>query len=119
MDDFDPAEPAGNNNEDDMTSTNDAELMKLAWRDEKAAPEILAYKDDLLARVMEQVAFQVGLLPEFLGDSFEVVWHRFVLLSYLYHKDCVSISMPLQACPSPALILRICFVYAFAEVRSL
>jgi hypothetical protein len=61
MDDFDPAEPAGNNNEDDMTSTSDAELMKLAWRDEKGAPEILAYKDDLLARVMEQVAFQVGI----------------------------------------------------------
>lgn len=59
MDDYDAAGSSGRSAEDQFASTNDAELLKLAWRNEKAAPEILPFEEELLQRVQEQVVFQV------------------------------------------------------------
>lgn len=42
-----------------MLSTTDVELLKRAWRNEKAAPEILPFQSDLIARVREQIELMV------------------------------------------------------------
>lgn len=43
-----------------MLSTTDVELLKRAWRNEKAAPEILPFQSDLIARVREQIELMVA-----------------------------------------------------------
>lgn len=42
-----------------LLSTTDVELLKRAWRNEKAAPEILRFESDLIARVKEQIQLMV------------------------------------------------------------
>ncbi|KAG4400198.1 hypothetical protein GLYMA_07G011200v4 [Glycine max] len=37
-----------------LIATTDAELLKRAWRNEKAAPEILRYESDLVSRVKKE-----------------------------------------------------------------
>ncbi|CAN1356392.1 DNA replication complex GINS protein SLD5 [Linum perenne] len=38
-----------------LISTTDVELLKIAWRNEKAAPEILPYEAALIHRIKEQI----------------------------------------------------------------
>ncbi|KAG5036431.1 hypothetical protein JHK86_017271 [Glycine max] len=40
-----------------LIATTDAELLKRAWRNEKAAPEILRYESDLVSRVKKVIQF--------------------------------------------------------------
>jgi len=42
-----------------LIATTDAELLKRAWRNEKAAPEILRYESDLVSRVKKVIQFMV------------------------------------------------------------
>lgn len=42
-----------------LIATTDAELLKRAWRNEKAAPEILRYESDLVSRVKKVIQFLV------------------------------------------------------------
>ncbi|XP_057744297.1 DNA replication complex GINS protein SLD5 isoform X2 [Arachis stenosperma] len=44
-----------------LLSTTDVELLKRAWRSEKAAPEILRYDFDLVGRVTEQLQLMMDL----------------------------------------------------------
>ncbi|GAQ85666.1 hypothetical protein KFL_002480040 [Klebsormidium nitens] len=68
MDDFDLGGPSEQDDEADVASTSDGELLKRAWRDEKAAPEILPYQEELLERVKEQVEFQEELIQDSQSD---------------------------------------------------
>jgi len=42
-----------------LIATTDVELLKRAWRNEKAAPEILRYESHLISRVKEQIELMV------------------------------------------------------------
>jgi hypothetical protein len=46
---------------DALISTTDVELLKRAWRNEKAAPEILRFESDLITRVRGQIELMVTL----------------------------------------------------------
>lgn len=52
---------------DTLISTTDVELLKRAWRNEKAAPDILRFQFDLIKRVTEQIQLLVSslLFPPF------------------------------------------------------
>lgn len=43
-----------------LMSTTDAELLKTAWRNEKAAPEILQFQAQLVKRAKEQIQLMVS-----------------------------------------------------------
>ena len=45
-----------------LISTTDVELLKRAWRNEKAAPEILQYESSLVQRIKEQIELAVLFL---------------------------------------------------------
>ncbi|KAL1330704.1 DNA replication complex GINS protein SLD5 isoform X1 [Arachis ipaensis] len=47
-----------------LLSTTDVELLKRAWRSEKAAPEILRYDFDLVGRVTEQLQLMEETVEE-------------------------------------------------------
>ncbi|CAK8532562.1 unnamed protein product [Lathyrus sativus] len=47
-----------------MLSTTDVELLKRAWRNEKAAPEILPFQSDLVTRVREQIELMEETVEE-------------------------------------------------------
>ncbi|TVU17894.1 hypothetical protein EJB05_33955 [Eragrostis curvula] len=49
-------------------ATTDVELLKRAWRNEKAAPEILLFEKDLVTRVREQIQLLEETLDDF-ADS--------------------------------------------------
>ena len=44
-----------------LIQTTDVELLKRAWRQEKAAPEILKFEADLIARLTGQIELVVSL----------------------------------------------------------
>lgn len=75
MADFDLGGPSEQDEETDIVSISDGEQLKRAWKDERAAPEILAYQGELLERVKEQVEFQVG--PQF--PPFLLVCIKFII----------------------------------------
>ncbi|MED6119675.1 GINS complex subunit [Stylosanthes scabra] len=47
-----------------LLSTTDVELLKRAWRSEKAAPEILRYDTDLVSRLTEQIQLMEETVEE-------------------------------------------------------
>ncbi|CAJ2630436.1 unnamed protein product [Trifolium pratense] len=49
---------------DALISTTDVELLKRAWRNEKAAPEILRFESDLITRVREQIELMEETVEE-------------------------------------------------------
>ncbi|GAU14998.1 hypothetical protein TSUD_47930 [Trifolium subterraneum] len=49
---------------DTLISTTDVELLKRAWRNEKAAPEILRFESDLITRVREQIELMEETVEE-------------------------------------------------------
>lgn len=58
-----------------LISTTDVELLKRAWRNEKAAPEILRYQEDLVKRAKEQI--QLMVFPSYYSKtpcSFDFPW---------------------------------------------
>jgi GINS complex subunit 4 len=44
-------------------ATTDVELLKRAWRNEKAAPEILSFDSALVSRAREQIQLLVSISP--------------------------------------------------------
>ncbi|KAI4344771.1 hypothetical protein L6164_011961 [Bauhinia variegata] len=48
-----------------LISTTDVELLKTAWRNEKAAPEILRYEIDLIQRIRGQIQLMEETVDEF------------------------------------------------------
>ncbi|GLT41165.1 hypothetical protein SLA2020_152490 [Shorea laevis] len=64
-----------------LISTTDVELLKRAWRNEKASPEILPFQDDLVKRAKEQIQ-----LMEETVDEFEESGHDPLIVS-LYQMD--------------------------------
>lgn len=47
-----------------LISTTDVELLKRAWRNEKASPEILRYESNLISRVKEQIQLMEETVEE-------------------------------------------------------
>ncbi|XP_028778753.1 DNA replication complex GINS protein SLD5 isoform X2 [Neltuma alba] len=47
-----------------LLSTTDVELLKRAWRNEKAAPEILRFETDLIGRIREQIQLMEETVEE-------------------------------------------------------
>ena len=47
-------------NHETLISTTDVELLKRAWRNEKAAPEILQYESSLVQRIKEHIELASG-----------------------------------------------------------
>jgi GINS complex subunit 4 len=43
----------------DREAASDVELMRQAWRNEKAAPEVLGFEGALVRRLREQIELQV------------------------------------------------------------
>lgn len=73
---------------DTLISTTDVELLKRAWRNEKAAPDILRFQFDLIKRVTEQIQLLVSsfLFPPF---SFSLIktltpFSNFFIFIYLF-----------------------------------
>lgn len=59
-----------------LMSTTDVELLKTAWRNEKAAPEILQFQAQLVKRAREQV--QLMVLYKFQNPNFNyLLYFRF------------------------------------------
>jgi GINS complex subunit 4 len=56
-----------------LISTTDVELLKRAWRNEKAAPEILQFESSLVQRIKEQIELAVIFLFEIGNPNFLVV----------------------------------------------
>ncbi|KAK7243347.1 hypothetical protein RIF29_38140 [Crotalaria pallida] len=52
-----------------LFSTTDVELLKRAWRNEKAAPEILRFQSDLINRVTEQIQLMEETVEEKSADN--------------------------------------------------
>ncbi|PHT82133.1 hypothetical protein T459_15148 [Capsicum annuum] len=52
-----------------LLSTTDAELLKQAWRNEKAAPEILQFEAALVQRSREQIQLMEETVEEFSKNS--------------------------------------------------
>lgn len=61
-----------NGDDDDWTEdiTNDVEVLKRVWRNEKAAPEILLFETLLVERVREQISLMVR--SKYTGASWKV-----------------------------------------------
>ncbi|CAJ1950977.1 unnamed protein product [Sphenostylis stenocarpa] len=49
---------------DSLIATTDVELLKRAWRNEKAAPEILRFESHLISRVKEQIQLMEETVEE-------------------------------------------------------
>lgn len=58
-----------------LVSTPDVELLKRAWRNEKAAPEILHFQTDLIRRVIGQIQLTVFPQPEKIPKATFVCWN--------------------------------------------
>ncbi|OAY56148.1 DNA replication complex GINS protein SLD5 [Manihot esculenta] len=54
-----------------LISTTDVELLKRAWRNEKAAPEILQYESSLVQRIKEQIELVEQNVEMFEGDGID------------------------------------------------
>ncbi|KAJ9181789.1 hypothetical protein P3X46_005847 [Hevea brasiliensis] len=54
-----------------LISTTDVELLKRAWRNEKAAPEILQYESSLVQRIKEQIELAEQNVEMFEADSID------------------------------------------------
>ncbi|KAL8166755.1 hypothetical protein V2J09_008254 [Rumex salicifolius] len=54
-----------------LMGTTDAELLKRAWRNEKAAPEILQFETDLIQRSREQIQLMEDTTEEFMKSGFD------------------------------------------------
>ncbi|CAI9097026.1 OLC1v1033317C1 [Oldenlandia corymbosa var. corymbosa] len=52
-----------------LISTTDAELLKRAWRNEKAAPQILRYEAALVQRSREQIKLMEETVEEFTSSG--------------------------------------------------
>ncbi|KAH7678607.1 GINS complex subunit Sld5 protein [Dioscorea alata] len=52
-----------------IAETTDAELLKRAWRNEKAAPEILQFQAALVLRAREQIQLLEGTVEEFVENG--------------------------------------------------
>ena len=50
---------AGMDDYEMLISTTDVELLKKAWRNEKAAPEILRFESSLIQRIRGQIQLMV------------------------------------------------------------
>lgn len=57
---------SGMDDYESLISTTDAELLKRAWRNEKAAPEILRFEASLVQRSREQIQLMVPILYRYL-----------------------------------------------------
>lgn len=98
-----------------LIATTDVELLKRAWRHEKAAPEILPFQAPLVLRIREQIqlmVFPTNLNPNDLFGFRETtinlslsyrccglaakydLWHLFHALIFLNFFDCVQ-----RVCP--------------------
>lgn len=63
------AAAAATDDYDFLSSTNDAELLKRAWRTEKAAPEILQFEAGLVDRSREQIQLVEETLEELMTSG--------------------------------------------------
>ncbi|KAJ7970174.1 DNA replication complex GINS protein SLD5 [Quillaja saponaria] len=54
-----------------LISTTDVELLKRAWRNEKAAPEILQFETDLIQRIREQILLMDETVEEFTSSGID------------------------------------------------
>ncbi|KAJ4900772.1 DNA replication protein-related [Raphanus sativus] len=54
-----------------LLSTSDVELLKRAWRNEKAAPEILPYQGDLVERAKGQIELVEGNIEDYVEDGID------------------------------------------------
>ncbi|XP_077220582.1 DNA replication protein-like protein [Tasmannia lanceolata] len=55
--------------EEEIAATTDVELLKRAWRNEKAAPEILPFQQSLVQRSREQIQLLEETVEEFSGNA--------------------------------------------------
>lgn len=53
------------NDDSNILETTDVELLKKAWRNEKASPEILRFQSDLVQRAREQIQLLEGTMDDF------------------------------------------------------
>ncbi|GBG62937.1 hypothetical protein CBR_g34308 [Chara braunii] len=73
--------------EDDWTSITDVDLLRRAWRQEKASPEVLPYETALIERVMEQVNLQMDNIADSSSDPSQelvVMMYRMDLQRVMY-----------------------------------
>ncbi|EPS66844.1 hypothetical protein M569_07932 [Genlisea aurea] len=66
---------------DFLMSTTDAELLKKAWRNEKAAPEVLNFDAELVLRSRKQIELMEEMVEEFKGEGVDP------LIISLYQMD--------------------------------
>ncbi|XVF28190.1 hypothetical protein REPUB_Repub15cG0007600 [Reevesia pubescens] len=64
-----------------LISTTDVELLKRAWRNEKAAPEILPFQDGLVKRAKEQIQLMEETVDDFAESGHDP------LIASLYQMD--------------------------------
>ncbi|KAK8998855.1 hypothetical protein V6N11_070037 [Hibiscus sabdariffa] len=74
-----------------LISTTDVELLKKAWRNEKASPEILPFEEALVKRAKEQIQ-----LMEETVDDFEESGHDPLIVS-LYQMDLDRVQFLLRS----------------------
>nr|POE88625.1 dna replication complex gins protein sld5 [Quercus suber] len=62
---------AGMDDYETLISTTDVELLKKAWRNEKAAPEILRFETSLIQRIRGQIQLMEENIEEFAGSGID------------------------------------------------
>ncbi|OWM71093.1 DNA replication complex GINS protein SLD5 isoform X2 [Punica granatum] len=76
---------------EDLGTLTDVEPLKRAWRNEKAAPEILRYETHLIYRVSKQIELLEGTVDDFTEDGVDP------LMISLYQMDLDRIQFLLRS----------------------
>ncbi|XP_058210964.1 DNA replication complex GINS protein SLD5 isoform X3 [Rhododendron vialii] len=72
-----------------LSSTNDAELLKRAWRTEKAAPEILQFEAGLVQRSREQIQLVIEKYMFHIHKNTEL-WNRLSEQEQKFAQRCIE-----------------------------
>ncbi|KAG7537182.1 GINS helical bundle-like domain superfamily [Arabidopsis suecica] len=65
------SEAGGSADYETLMSTSDVELLKRAWRNEKAAPEILQYEGALVDRAKEQIELVEETIEDYVENGID------------------------------------------------
>lgn len=114
---MDPSRGTPEETPEEAALVSDVDRLKIVWRNEKAAPEILAYQSDLISRLSEQIQ----LMEETIADSssepnqslqihlftMDVNRASFLVRSYLRVRLSKIEEHPLQICNDPEIFERL------------
>ncbi|KAJ6902773.1 hypothetical protein NC651_020300 [Populus alba x Populus x berolinensis] len=76
-----------------LISTTDVELLKRAWRNEKAAPEILQFESSLVQRIKEQIELADSIFAEIVSSGSSSEGSQFLCFVMVLFGDYVEFDL--------------------------